>query len=1081
MNYLRRACIIVICAVLMSSLCAVAQTATGEIVGKVTDLQGAIVVGATVTATDMGTGRVRTTTTNTEGFYDFPLLQPGNYQVAAESPNMAKSILRVELLLSGKPTVNIALKPAGSSTVVEVSGEAPAIETTNSEMKSNIDPRQMADMPLNGRTFASLAILAPEVRPMPSFDPTKARIGTVSVGGSIGRDFNLTVDGGDNKDNIVGGLVQNFTTEGIQEFVVDTHRFGADTGKSAGGVMTIATKGGSNSLHGAGFFYLRNRNLNAMDYFTSQQDKPKKAPFDKQNYGGSFSGPIMKDKLFFFTAVEHQKEMNQVAQNQTALDTLADFVALREVAPIGFAELQNLPISLATHVPVPFLDTQFQGRVDWNVSTKNQMFFRYAQQNNHLTNDMLSGWADISHGAVTTNDLNSFLANWSSTLTPNALNQFMFQYSHFYNSMQAPQVGNNVTEICFTDGACVGMNEDIPQTTTQNKLHFRDDLSWRKGKHALKFGVQDIYTPSVGGTIAYDVSPWVSSYCTPAEILANIYGTYKGLTAGGCNGATSLDAPGVVSDVGLAGGNPSYLQHDIHQLSYYFQDDWKVTPRLTLNLGVRNDIDFGMVPTDQQKNNRALKILQSMNMYPGIPRTDKKNWAPRVGFALDVTGKGNWVVRGGYGFFYDQVFLNTLLQSIPQGNPEIFAVLYQAYYDDTGAAAIGVSPALQSAVNTVGMWPVQHNTELPYGSRGRFISPDFQTPYSQQFTIGTQFELARDTTLAVDYVHSLGLHMFAQKDINPRTNGRSSSPILYPLMDPIYGCQQDDGSIEFPATGESNCSGTHRLGRIQEMTSDSRSRYDGVTFDFKKRFSNRFSFGASYVLARAVGYSQAFDWGTEAQGIYPGLTGWQTALKGIIGPQNFGYLAGDERHRVVLNGIVELPGGFTLSGIAQLSSGRPYTMMAGHDANGDGVNNDVYSNVLSNDPVFDPLGWGDSRYSKRMDNQLRGDPYYQTDIRVQKNFKVGERFKIAVVADMFNIFNRANFGNNFQSSSDGYDPHVQPDVPATASCPNDQYPCTFAPASKLPRIPTELFGGGYGGAGTIGIPFQAQLGLRISF
>lgn len=1109
MNCFRRACIIVICAVLMSSLCALAQTATGEIVGKVTDLQGAVVVGATVTATDIGTGRVRTTTTNTEGFYDFPLLPPGNYQVAAESAKMAKSIMKVELLLGAKPTVNISLKPAGTTTVVEVSGEAPAIETTNSELKSNIDSRQMADMPLNGRTFASLAVLAPEVRPVGSFDPTKSRIGTVSIGGSTGRNFNLTVDGGDNKDNIVGGFLQNYTTEGIQEFVIDTHKFGADTGKSSGGVVTIATKGGSNSLHGGAFFFLRNRNLNAMDFFTKNpnstdpatgnpvpcppcftsalepgQEKPYKANFDKQNYGGSFSGPFIKDKLFFFTSIEHQKEMSSVAQVGDAVDSLKDFVALRALAPTRYAEIQDLPVNLNPSIPVPFLDTQFQGRVDWNMSTNHQLFVRYAQQNNHLENDQLTGWADISNGATTVNDLNSVLANWTATLGPTKLNQFVFQYSHFYNGMLPSKTGLDTTEICFNGGACIGQNENVPQTTTQNKYQFRDDFSWRAGKHALKFGVQNVYTPDVGGTIAYDVTPWVYLYCSSSELLANATGqTVHGYAPGGCNGAKSIDDPGVVQNVGLAGGNPSYMEHNIHQISYYFQDDWKVTPRLTLNLGVRNDIDFGMMPTDQQRNNRALKVLNAIGINTGIPRTDTNNWAPRFGFAWDVTGKGNWVVRGGYGWFFDQIFLNTLLQSIPQANPDVFGVLYDnSSYEPEGQLAIGVSDALDDVVNAVGMWPLLHMPDLPYGARGRYFNPDFQTPFSQQFTIGTQMEVGKQMTLSVDYVHSLGLHEFAQRDVNPQQNGTNASRILFPLMDPVYGCQQNDGSIVYPSAGETTCSGLHKMHRFSEMVSNSRSRYDSLTFNLKRRFSDRFTFGASYVLARALTYGgQASDWGNFAQGIYPGLTGWQTQLRGIIGPQNFGYASADERHRVVLNGIVELPGGFTVSGIVQLSSGRPYTMYSDGDNNGDGVANDVYSNILSFDDVYDPKGYGDSRYSILKNNQLRGDPYYQTDLRVQKTFKAGERFKISVVADMFNVFNRVNFGSNFENYSDSFGPQ-QVDVPATVSdCPGGVAPCTFPLAKRLPRKPTALFGGGLGGAGTIGIPFQAQLGLRISF
>jgi hypothetical protein len=1069
-----------------------AQTATGDLAGRVTDTQGAVIVNAKVTATEIATGRVRTTVTNAEGNYALPLLPPGNYEIAAEAPNMAKAVAKLELLLGAHLNVKITLQPAMAKEVVNVTGETPAIEVSNSELKANIDPRQMTEMPLNGRTFASLAVLAPEVRPAASFDATKNRIGTLSIGGSTGRNFNLTVDGGDNKDNIVGGFLQNYTTEGIQEFVVDTHKFGADTGKSGGGVLTIATKGGTNQLHAGAFFFLRNRNLNGNDFFNAHPNESPtcppcyvgpandKAKFDKQNYGGSIGGPIKKDKLFFFTAVEHTKEVTSITQNGTALQSLADFVALRDIAPLRYPELQNLPISLAKSLPNPFNDTQFQARMDWNANNDNQFFFRYAQQNNHIANDSLYGWEDVSHGAKTVNDLYSFMGTWSRTLGPTKLNQFMFQYSSFNNGVFANPTGNNVTELCFNGGACLGENENVPQTTIQKKFHFRNDFTWHLNKHSLKIGVQDIYTSSVGGTIAYDVTPWVTLYCSSGDILANALAVQNGGVAdpNRCNGATSLDSPGVVKNIGLAGGDPSYLENNIHQLSYYFQDDWKVTPRLTLNLGVRNDIDFGMVPTDQQLNNRAIKVLTAMGMNPGIPSTDTNNWAPRFGFAWDVTGKGKWVIRGGYGWYFDQVFLNTLLQSIPQGNPNVFGVLYQP--SNYSRTAIGVSDALDIARNTVGMWPITSLTEFPYGARGRFISPNFQTPYTQQFTIGTQMELAKNMTLSVDYVHSLGLHEFAQKDINPATDSSNASRILYPLMDPIYGCQQSDGTIVVPTSG--TCSGTHKMARFQEMTSDSRSRYDSLAFNLKRQFANRFTFGASYVLSRAVTYGgQASDWGNQPQGIFPGLTGWETQLHGIIGPQNFGYASEDERHRVVLNGIVELKGGFVMSAIAQFSSGRPYTMYSDDDNNGDGVYNDVYSNVITGDPTFDQNWAGDSRYSLRMQNQLRGDPYYQTDIRVQKNFKFGERVKMSVIADMFNLFNRTNFGNSFQNYADSFGTW-QVDVPTTTyDCPSGP-PCTFPTAKQLPRVPTSLFGAVGGvGAGTIGIPFQAQLGIRLSF
>lgn len=1059
----------------MTAVYATAQTATGEIVGKVIDIKGAVIIDAKVTATSVATGRVHSTTSNAEGSFQFSLLPPGNYEVAAEFKGMSKSFTKVELLVGVHQTVNLTMKPGTAETVVEVTGAAPPVDTTGSELKANIDPKQMSELPLNGRTFASLAILAPGVRPVGSYDPTKSRIGTVSINGSAGRNFNMTVDGGDNKDNIVGGFVQNFTTEGIQEFVIDTHKFGADTGKSSGGVLTLITKGGSNELHGGGFFFLRNRNLNAMDYFTAQQDNPTKAPFDKNNYGGSIGGPIKKNKLFFFASVEHTREMSSIAQNVKNLNTLADFVALRKVAPLSYPELQNLAVNLSPSIPVPFLDTQFQGRVDWNVNEKNQVFFRYGQQNNHLANDQLTGTADISNGGSTVNDLNSFLASWTTIVSPTKLNQFVFQYSHFYNGMFPTPVGNNVTEVCFLN-SCIGQGENFPQTTTQNKLHFRDDFTWRIKKHSLKFGGQNIYTPSVGGTIAYDVTPWVYLNCDPAQILSNLGLAFKGIPSGDCGEARSLDDPGVAYDIGLAGGNPSYMEHHINQISYYFQDDWQVTPRLTLNIGVRNDIDYGLVPTTQQLNNRAVKLLAAIGQNPGVPTTDTNNWAPRLGFAWDVTGKSKWVIRGGYGWYFDQPWLNMILQAYPQGNPDVYAVLYDATYND----GIGIGPGLDAAKNAVGMWPITHAPELPYGSRGRFLDHTLQTPYNQQMTIGTQIDLGHNVALSVDYLHLLALHEFAQKEVNPMTSaGDDDSRILLSKIDPLYGCQQDDGSIVFPTVGSSTCSGYHKLNRISEMTSDSRSRYDSLTFQVKGRVKNRVTFGASYVLARALAYGgSASNQSAETQGIFPGLNGWQTALKGIIGPQNFGYAGQDERHRVVLNGILELKGGFIVSGIGQFSSGRPLPIGAGRDLNGDGVNNEYYSNVVTGDPVFDPYKWGDARYANLMKAQARGDPYYQTDLRVQKTFTFHDRYKVALLADMFNIFNRVNFGDSFTLSSR----NLGADVPATVKgCLSGQPPCTYPTAQQLPRVPVSLFGGGLGGAGTVGIPFQAQFGLRISF
>src|SRR3954463_8377045 len=245
-----------------------------------------------------------------------------------------------------------------------------------------------------------------------------------------------------------------------------------------------------------------------------------------------------------------------------------------------------------------------------------------------------------------------------------------------------------------------------------------------------------------------------------------------------------------------------------------------------------------------------------------------------------------------------------------------------------------------------------------------------------------------------------------------------------------------------------------------------------MTIELRRRFANRFQFGASYVLSRAKGYmGQSQDFNTRGQGICPGCTDPQVAVaRGVVQPQNYGYTGEDERHRFVFNGIVELPLGFRVSGVVQASSARPYMMNAGRDINGDGVNNDFYSNQVTGDLVFDPLGRGDIRFETKP-NTLRGDPYYQTNIRVEDTIKLGEKLRLEVIADLFNIFNRTNFGDAFTGEiandagirSLGYDTVV----PGAGNCPTFAVtPCTYANVQDLVRKPRGLFGGGFGGAGT---------------
>ncbi len=294
-----------------------AQTAnTGTVTGVVKDEKGGLVPGATIKLIHIGTNAERTTQTSSDGVYEITQLVPGNYRLEVEAQGFSKNVTEpVVVNVLARTTVNPDLKVGAIGETVNVTGEtAPLIETTKVDVGGVIDQRRLENLPVNGRSFASLAILIPGATLQPSFDPTKARVGTFSVGGSTGRNLNVTIDGGDNKDNAVGGILQNFSMEGIQEFALSTQRFSAANGRSGGALLSVVSKSGTNDFHGSAFGFFRHDSLNAnapkllaeaRDESTEGAQKP---PFNRQQFGGSIGGPIKNDKAFFFGTIERTRE-----------------------------------------------------------------------------------------------------------------------------------------------------------------------------------------------------------------------------------------------------------------------------------------------------------------------------------------------------------------------------------------------------------------------------------------------------------------------------------------------------------------------------------------------------------------------------------------------------------------------------------------------------------------------------------------------------------------------------------------------------------------------------------------------------
>ena len=986
---------------------AFAQTAnTGVITGVVRDPSGAVVANATVTAINKGTNAERKTTTSSEGAYELTQLVPGEYRLEVDAAGFGRFVQEnVTVNVLSRVTVEPELKAAGSAEQVTVTGEtSPVIETTKTDVGGVVTQRQLENLPVNGRSFASLAVLVPGATQAPSFDPTKARTGSFSVGGATGRNINITIDGGDNKDNVVGGILQNYTMEGIQEFALSTQRFSAANGRSGGALLSVISKSGTNQLHGSLFGFFRDEKFNANAPKLLAEANPTlfepgdtvKPPFNRQQFGGSIGGPVVKDKLFWFGTVEHTRE------RASSIVPSSAFNEISLLAPLGYNAVRFLQ--------QPFDDTQFTVKGDWHPADTHSVSLRYAQQNNKALNDQagfLTVYTDEAGGDKQINDLHSLLGSWTWIASPKVVNQVLYQWSTFNNQILAT---SDLANLTFADGLItVGRNGNVPQQTTQRKHQFRDDLTWNRGNHGLKFGADFVYEPEIAGYFAFASTPNYNFVDTITNIATD-RSTYP----------QGFFTPGVVDTITVAGGDPSTAFLDpAKQFAWYVQDDWKVSPRLTLNLGLRYDVDLGFVDNKRQANNRALRALEIIGSPYAARRAkdDRNNFSPRVGFAYDLLGSGRSVIRGGYGIYYDQSFQNVVTFAVQQAHDEIYGTVLD---DSSGLSFASPAPVV-----------VRPFTNPQPGTRGRIIDPDFVSPYSQQWNIGYAQEIGKNMGIEFDYIHILGLHEFTGLDINPRTGPllglqRTDPTSAAPrLLAPLFAAHAAELVAEFGTASP--------FARITAARSDGRSRYDAFTVSFRRRYANRFTFNAHYTLAKArAWYTQSGDFGNSPQ----------NALKPFDPAADFGPSDQDERHRFVMSGVFDLPWGFQVAPILQLASARPYSILPDQgvpDINRDGVANDRET-PDGNDQNHLPPG------------TERGDNFKQVNVRVSKYFNFRENIKLGFFFEGFNLFNTANFGASYQN---------------VVGTPDFKRPINFFGATGFSE--------------PLGIPFQAQFGFRLSF
>jgi hypothetical protein len=772
-NYQRWLAVLAVCSVLMTLgiVPVLAQTtiSTGSIVGTVTDPSGAVVSGAKVMITNKATGQVITTTTTSTGNYASGALIPGDYTVRVEASGFKTTQMLVVVQVNTTASGNLKLTLGESAQVVEVQASELAVNTEQATVQGVITAQQIENLPINGRNFLDLAQLEPgvQIQDGGTFDPTKNGFSSVSFGGRFGRTARIEVDGVDVSDENVGTTTQNIPIGAIQESSLQQSSLDLSTELTSSGSVNITTKSGTNALHGEGFYYFRDQTLNANLPGASHN------PFQRNQFGGSLGGAIIKDKLFFFFDAERTK--------QDLLDP---------VLPGGaFAGVTGSFNS-------PFRETETIGRVDWQAN-RYKVFYRFTYDQNKSVLPFIPNsfqpFANVDHARdhVVGVDFNF------GSLT----NSVRFGYTKFENGIKDAVTGSSIFDpaqgielaigadpFCLTAGAdvfCSGPNFLAPQQTMQSDHQIKYDGSKLFKNHIVRFGA-GFNSINGGGLAAFlGLAPAVNAVALQqGQDLACVTANNCPFTGGDSNplnypvaSVTMGNGQGFASAkpaFGLPGGG----QGPDHRLSWYIGDSWKVKPNFTVTLGLRyvrdtarTDTDLGPLPVLNQFNNQFYSGLGNAVHQPNL------NFAPQLGFAWDPSSNGKTVIRGGIGLFYENSIWNNILFDPAARLQKGLFLGFQPDASFNGQAIGQAAPAIIAAqkayqANTLAAGPSTNGTYIgtlladDFATSTTLLAPNYVSPRSVQMNFGVQREIRRGTVLTVDFLRNVSTHNFLLVDTN---------------------------------------------------------------------------------------------------------------------------------------------------------------------------------------------------------------------------------------------------------------------------------------------------------------------------
>ena len=932
METLRNATIV---ALILLAAPAGAQT-TGDIAGRVTDAQGAALNGVTVRARNAETGIGRETHSDGGG-YRLAGLPIGTYEVVAESQGMRRFTNPAVVLNIGRNVaLDIQMQVSGVVENVTVTGTNRLLSPRSSAVGEVVDLTRIEGLPLNGRQFANLAATVPGVGLGFHSDSTKSAQYSPQISGGNGRNINYVVDGGDNNDDTVGGLLQLFPLEAVQEFNVLTHRFDAAYGRSDGGVVSVVTKSGTNQRRGSWFTLGRDDAMNAQTV-NERLAGVDKQPYQRYQFGGSFGGPIVLNRAHYFGAYESTR------QNTTqVVNTLGMFPAEEGVFPVAFRE--HL---LTAKVTASFGPGQFAS-------------IRYARD--HNTQPAGVG-PNVAHSAwaTSTNSFDSINLNHNWIVGSSVLNEAVVQYSRFLNDIPANGTGPSFAVV--SNGPRGGTSTQAPQRTEQIKWQFRDDVSWTKSgifgvSHELRAGVNWIHEPRLR--------------------------VFTGASSQGLYMLLLPDLSGPVVSVQFVANDPT-ANFPLEQYGLYAQDDWRVSNRLTLNLGVRWDYIDGL-PIDQSRsaNFQAMQQAGAAGMFAGTllddfgkePRPDRDNVQPRLGAAFDLFGDGRDVVRGGWGLYTDLGHIAS--NAITAGFDASPGGLVFSATDNFGLRKadgsffhVGDPLATIAFQNTVGAGPPPS---------GEVVSPILEQPHTRQTNLGWAHQLDASTIVSADYVRVDG------RDLNMRVRPNVViNPNVIPQVRLLSALNISPNDMNF-----------------RTALSKGSSRYNALILAFRRHLSRGVDASASYTLGKATS-----DVGTASDEIAQNLI---QDINDPFGPVQQGpSVRTDSRHLLSVSGIVNGPWGINVAPVFYYRSALPMHTFEGRDLNGDGMLNDRtlkeyrYTGIGDdNKATFEEGG------TCATVNCSRRASFSQTNLRVSRAFPIARGVRIEAIGEIFNLFNAKN-------------------------------------------------------------------------